>query len=304
MSNPVNMAPGANGTATSAPTLAPLPVLFRFSDVISEVLSDARQAREAHETGQPRGPITGLPGVDAKLNGALPPGPIVVLGNTGAGKTAFVTQIAASCQCPALLVSCEMSPAELFRRQMARVCGQFLGRFKSGEMTLEEVEAMTAKTAQAMPNLSLVDATRAYASPAYLQEVALREKGDARHFLLVIDSLHAWTRSAPNAGPEYDALNNGIQALQTLAHNLKCPVLIVCEQNRASMETGGANSGAGTRSIEYGAEIVFDLQAAKEEEGGERPVTLRFAKNRHGAKDATAKLSFNGALQRFKEVGK
>ncbi len=229
----------------------------------------------------------------------------MILGNTGAGKTAFVTQIAASCQCPALLVTCEMSPAELFRRQMARVCGQFLGRFKTGEMTPGEVESMAARTADAMPNLSLVDATRAYASPAYLQEVALREKGDARHFLLVIDSLHSWTRSAQSGAAEYEALNNGLQSLQTLGRNLKCPVLIVCEQGRANMEAGGVNSGAGTRAIEYGAEIVFDLQAAKEEEAtGEKPVTLRFAKNRHGAKDATVKLSFNGALQRFKEAGK
>lgn len=302
MSISVNAAPGAQSNGTSAAPLAPSPVLFRFSDVIGEVLSDARDAHEAHRTGQPRGPMTGLRGLDAKLNGALPPGPIIVLGNTGAGKTAFVTQIAASCQCPALLVTCEMAPAELFRRQMARVCGQFLGRFKSGEMEPGEVERMAARTAEAMPNLSLVDATRAYASPAYLQEVALREKGDARHFLLVIDSLHAWTRSAGIKAPEYEALNESVQAIQTLARNLRCPVLVVCEQSRASMEAGGVNSGAGTRAIEYGAEIVLDLQAGKDEASGEKPVTLSFAKNRHGAKDARVNLQFNGALQRFREV--
>jgi hypothetical protein len=38
----------------------------------------------------------------------------------------------------------------------------------------------------------------------------------------------------------------------------------VCEQSRAAIAGGGVNSGAGSHSIEYRAEIVFDLQAGKE----------------------------------------
>lgn len=83
---------------------------------------------------------------------------------------------------------------------------------------------------------------------------------------------------------------------------------MVCEQSRAAIAGGGGvNSGAGScsiecRSIEYGAEIVFDLQVGKEASGlGEREVAVKIAKNRHGAAGMTVNLQFNGALQRFKE---
>lgn len=67
-----------------------------------------------------------------------------------------------------------MTPAELFRRQMARVTGTFLNRLKSGEMAPRKVEILAQRTAQAMLLLAFVDATTAFASPAYLRECVSR----------------------------------------------------------------------------------------------------------------------------------
>jgi replicative DNA helicase len=283
----------------------PRPRLCRFADVLGEVVADAHAAHEARVSGQPRGPITGLKKLDAELGGALPPGPTVIHGGPGVGKTAFALQIAASCRCPALLVTCEMAPAELFRRHMARVCGEYLGRFKSGEMHPEAVQQKARQAAEAAPLLSIVDATRAYASPLYLREVAEIARGDARHLLLIVDSLHSWAEAAPAAATEYDALNAGLAALRTLAHQLACPVLIICERNRAGMKTDSVNAGAGTRKIEYGAETVLSLdrkEDAREDGAGEVAVTLKFAKNRHGAAGKAVALKFHGAWQRFTEA--
>jgi replicative DNA helicase len=90
-------------------------------------------------------------------------------------------------------------------------------------------------------------------------------------------------------------------------------VLFVTEKNRDSMKNGngGQSTGAGSRKIEYGAETVISLLSMKDSKGnvieengdGEKPVTLLLAKNRHGAVNKPVKLTFNGALQRFKSAG-
>ncbi|RYF44498.1 MAG: hypothetical protein EOO38_17775 [Cytophagaceae bacterium] len=211
-------------------------------------------------------------------------------------------QIAASCGFPALYVTTEMAAAELFRRQMARVSGTFLGRLKSGEMEPKDVEAIALSTAKAMPHLAFLDATTAPTSAAFIRECAKRVQGQAKTMLLIIDSLHTWTRGSNPGQSEYEALNQNLLSLQQLCHQLQCPSLALCEQSRAAIAGGGGvNSGAGSRSIEYGAEIVFDLQAGKEiGADGEKEVALQLAKNRHGAAGVSIKLSFNGALQRFK----
>lgn len=288
--------------AAQTPSSSETPRLFRCSDIIGEVVSEAAAANQARQTGELRGPITGFPALDQKFGGYLPVGPSVVLGNTGAGKTALVAQIAAQCGFPALYLTTEMMPAELFRRQMARVSDTFLGRLKSGEMTPADVEKLAYQTASAMPRLAFVDSTTAFASPTFLRECAKQVQGDAKTLLLVVDSLHTWTRGASQGVNEYEALNQNLLILKRLCHQLECPALLLCEQSRAAIAAGGGvNSGAGSRSIEYGAEIVFDLQAAKElDSSGEREVSVTLAKNRHGAAGVTVKLSFNGALQRFK----
>ncbi len=303
------------GNPTSAaPDSAPYPAqpeqkprLCRFADLVSEVEADARAASEARTNGTPCGPVTGLKQVDIELGGALPPGPSILLGNTGTGKTAFALQTAASCQCPALYVSCEMSPAELLRRHMARVCGDYLNRYKTGEIPPDEMVKKARQAAAAAPLLALVDATRAYASPLYLRDVAEAARGDSRHILIVVDSLHAWIEGAAGGATEYDAINTGLAALRTVAYQLACPMLIICELNRASMKAPDVNSGAGTRRIEYGAETVLILdrkENAPLNGAGEVELALKFAKNRNGAAGKSVKLFFHGARQRFSEVEK
>jgi replicative DNA helicase len=284
---------------------SPKPRLFKLSQVLGDFRADADAAHEARTTGKPRGALSGLSTLDRELSGAFANGLHILHGNAGTGKTALALQIAATCQCPALFVTCEMSPVELLRRHTARVTGTYLGRLKSGEMRGQDAEAMALQAIEAAPHLAFVDATRAPARPEYLQECALIVRGQSKHFLLVIDSLHTWTQStAADGAQEYEALNTSITSLQRLAANLACPLLMISERNRDSMKSGGLNAGAGTRKIEYQGETVIDLDRqsdAQENGAGEVEVTLRLAKNRHGSIGKPLPLRFNGALQKFTE---
>jgi replicative DNA helicase len=295
--------------------MSPSSQLLRLGDALAEFRQDADAAHEARVSGKPRGPITGLSTLDNELSGAFAPGLHFVHGQPGTGKTAFGLQVAAEAKCPAMFVTCEMAPPELLRRHTARTTDTYLGRLKSGEMDGETAEALALRAIKAAPDMSFADATR-MTIPAFpralkptepnpnLFEFAQIVRGESKHLLIVLDSLHTWTQSTSAGVSEYEALNSAIYTLQTLASQLRCPILIISERNRDSMKTGGLNAGAGTRKIEYQGESVIDLSRTSDVSEGmnEAEVTVTLSKNRHGVNGKKIHLLFSGALQRFREA--
>ncbi len=287
------------------------PQLCRLRDLLDEWQLEAATNHEAYLEQRPRGPVSGLEKLDRDLGGAFSPGLHIVHGQPGTGKTAFGLQVAASCGASALFVTCEMSSLELLRRHTARVTGTFLGRLKSGELAPPTSLALARQAVQAAPDLALLDATRAPASAEFLRDCArIAQEGstcngstpNSRHFLIVLDSLHAWVEGAWPGAMEYEALNFGLSRLRQMAHELGCPLLLLCERNRESMKSGGQSAGAGTRKIEYGAETVLELENDSDirpNVHGEKIISIRLSKNRHGAAGGKTELLFNGALQKF-----
>ena len=298
----------ARPLALVPPSSAPeeRPQLCRMADLLGAWDADAQAAHQARLDGTPRGPLTGLPDLDRALGGCWGPGVHIMHGQPGAGKSAFALQVAAQCACPCLYLTCEMAPLELLRRLTARATGTFLGRLKSGELKPSDSLDLARHGAASAPQLALIDGTRAYAAPTYLRECAHIVRGDAKHLLIIVDSLHSWAESAPAMGAtEYDTLNIALLSLKRLASELNCPILAIAERNRGSMQGGGLSAGAGSRKIEYGAETVLDLErgeGAREDMAGEVEVKAKFCKNRHGAAGKSVALKFHGALQRFQEA--
>ena len=283
----------------------PQPSLTRFGDLIAEWEADAVATHEAFENNTPRGPVTGLPSLDYALGNALQPGPHVIHGSPGTGKTALALQIAATCGCPCLFVTAEMGRLELFRRHTARVTGTFLGRLKTGELPPAHSVALAQQGAAAAPLLAIADATRAPAPPAWIRQAAEVARGEAQHFLIVVDSVHSWAEGIAGDAPEYEALNAAVAALRTLANSLACAVVGIAERNRGAMEKGGLSASAGSRKFEYGAESVLDLsrkESAAIDAAGEVDVRLTIVKNRNGSVGRNFDLKFHGALQRFREA--
>ena len=286
------------------------PRLVRLGDLLHAWEVEATAAHQARAEGIPRGPVTGLPSLDRELGGAIAPGLHIPHAGPGAGKTALALQIAATCGAPALFVSGEMAPLELLRRHTARVTGTYLGRLKSGELAPADSLALARRAIAAAPRLVIADATRAFATLDWLRGAAEVSRGEGEHFLLVVDSLHAWSDGTLAHAPEYERLNAAVDALRSLAATLAGPVLAIAERNRASMAAGGVSAGAGTRKLEYAAESVWDLSRERGKDGQELPpdpsgqttLTLRLVKNRNGAPGRPILLTFHGALQRFAEA--
>jgi replicative DNA helicase len=292
-------APFAERSANTAPPM------FKLSSLLSEYEADAAAAHDAYRNGTPRGALTGIKRLDAELGGALAPGVTILHGGTGVGKTAFALHLAAECQCSCVYISSEMGRLELFRRLVARTTGVFLRRLKSGEIAPAESLALAKRTAAAVPNLVIVDATQVHAAPAWIREAGEVARGESRHLLLIVDSVHSWAESSPaDLASEYEVLNAALVALRMLAHQLDCSVLGIAERNRAGVK-GGLSAGAGSRKLEYGCEALLELDRddnAGEDAAGEVPVTLKLSKNRHGSPGRKIDLLFSGAMQRWREA--
>lgn len=298
----VNAPPSApNGTAIGIPVAEERPRLLRLEQLLDEWQSDVESAHAAYRSGHPRGPVTHLPTLDRELGGFLQPGLHVLHSNSGTGKTALGWQIATMAQHPAVFVSCEMGALELLRRLVARVTETYLGKLKSGEIDPAQARRLAERAIAAAPHTYLVDATRVYARPDYLLEVATLAKGAHSEFLLVLDSLHAWVEMVPADASEYELINAGLAQLRQLAHVLACPVLVIAERSRAAMKDGGLNASAGSRRFEYGSESVIGMDRKSSAGDGVTLVELVLDKNRHGASGKKLKFRFLGAVQRFEE---
>ncbi len=286
------------------------PALLPLRNLLTDFDDQARELYEAKQEGRARGPVTGFPTLDAELSGALLPGLHFALGVPGVGKTAFALQIASSCGCPCLYLTCEMRPLELLRRVTARATRTYLNKFKDGSQLPAEASEKVRRAIATAPGLVLLDGTAAYAKGQDIMDgaEATRKADPANpHFLLVVDSLHAWASAAPGASAEYERLAEHLTALKRLSALLACPVLVISERNRQSMEKGGLSSGAGHRGIEYGGETMIELDMEKdamEDAYGEKPVSLKISKNRNGKAGRTFALRFHGGFQTYREEGK
>ncbi len=289
------------------------PVVTLLAELVKDFVADAEAAAIAREAGKPRGAITSLQSLDDALGGYLAPGVHILQAAPGAGKTAFALQVASDCVYPCLYVTSEMGLLELFRRLIARQTKTYLGRLKSGEFRADEAERLALQAIKNLPQLAFMDATRAYAAPLLIGDVAndLRTRFKSDHVLIVLDSLQIWAKSARRVAPEfantseYELLNAGLDAISSVGAKLQCPILAVSHRNRVGNRAdGGLHAAKGSGDLEYGAESVIDLTRKDEQPDadGETNIKATMQKNRHGIPGISFNFAFSGRLQSFREV--
>jgi len=279
-------------------------------------VSEVQIVQEAVRRGVPLGPSTGFGGLDLVLGGYVAPGLYIVHGQPGVGKTALAAQISASGGVPALYLTTEMTVLEMVRRHLARVFGIKRNDLLSGDPNIDSSllarlspqNLFSASTGPSLPRWYLVDGCDRVVSTADLEDglQAIRQDQHSGSCVLVIDSLQSWALiSVDQSEGEYAGLNSALQALRALAVRLKIPVWVISERNRQAMKTGGISAGAGTRRIEYSADVMLDLSIAKDANGvpaGMQPINVFIAKNRFGPAGFSIVLAFDGDRMAFHEV--
>lgn len=297
------------------------PVIVNWEATLLEADREAQRLHEARLAGIPLGPVVPFPKLGESICGYWPTGTTLIHGQPGVGKTAFALQCAALCKCPSLVVSCEMSPLELLRRTAARIEQSKLHYYKNGFHSPQVCRDHYRQAARALSSMRVVDARNAYASVDWIVEAGQlirdqarkNEEQNSEHLLIVLDSIHTWALSSDSTASEYDLLGSGIKAMNEVAAELNCAVMMVGEQNRESMKQGAGKAltaGAGHRKLEYGPELVIGLYHGgdgesdpKPDDLGEVPINATIAKNRNGEK-GTIKFGFHGAFQEFTEGGR
>ncbi|MHB8323701.1 MAG: RAD55 family ATPase [Candidatus Dormibacteria bacterium] len=278
--------------------------VYGLRDLAEAAEAAAARAEAARLACRQLGPTTGIGGLDAAVGGYLEPGLHLLMGNTGAGKTALALQLAAVCGAPACYLTAEMAAVELFRRIAARVNGTYLDHFRSGELDAGARSQFFAATVAACPQLWIADATEVPATLDQIAEVVAGIRGDAAP-LVVIDSIHEWAGAVASPDlAEYESLNWALVQLRNFARREGVAVLGLAERNRANMKVGGLNAAAGTRKFEYGAHSVLDLERAENAILGSWPmrVDLTIHKNRSGSAGQKIPLEFDGRVQTYTEV--
>jgi replicative DNA helicase len=230
----------------------------------------------------------------------------IIHGAPGTGKTAWANQIAAEAGCPALYVSLEMQYIELMHRHCSRITHEFIGKFRRHELHPDTWLRLMKRTVEELPLLRIVDATRHHVSLKSIEAMAIATRGESKHLLIVIDSLHAWVRRTQGGATQYDALGELITSFTALAAQLRASVIAISEQNRSSRGSNGQDASSGHGGIEYSGELVLALTrdgTPPDTETGERRIELTCAKNRHGDEDAQVQLYFCGREMAFRESG-
>lgn len=282
--------------------------LYWLGDLLTPLIADNDAAIAAVQTGQPRGPQTGITALDKGLGGSLAPGLHILQASPGAGKTAMALQVASDCLHPALYVSAEMPTLELFKRLIARQSKTFLGKL-NGQIASPNLENLAQQTIQKLPHLAIMDAMAGLASVDLIRQTAeaMRAAAKAKTVLIVLDSLHVWARGLlRGSGSDYEIISEGTRCATELAALLNAPILAICHRNREGNKSGGGlHSAKGTGDLEYEAWTVLDLHRNmndREDSNGEVDVNAHFCKNRSKGLTGAVGLKFSGRLQSFRDV--
>lgn len=294
------------------------PIAYPVAALAEALAADVAHRQQERAAGRALGAVSGIKRLDSMLCGAFAPGLHVLQGTPGVGKTAFALGLALDCGCPALFVTCELSPLELLRRMVARVTRTYLGKLKNGDpnYSAETLRRDLASTVDAAAHLVILDATTAPASLADIGnglQIARVNPADTSspHALIVLDSIHTWASSLPDDGEEYSRLTSALNDLDTLARKAGAALVGIAEQNRFSQnqkgEGGNLQGAAGTRRFEYVAETMLELRKRdkdpdKEDRDGWRYINLHVTKNRNG-ETGIIPMQWHGGMQRHRQEG-
>lgn len=288
------------------------PVVLTAEDLGNQYIEEMEAARKAKESGIPRGPRTGIRGLDNMFGGYLPPGLYLMHGTPGVGKSVLASQMSTDCGFPAVYVSAEMSPLELMKRHVARASKTSKPQLLRGRLDPEDEIARLRWAISEAPDWFVMDGLSNPVHPDWIVDEVnkIRLFRETEHVLVIIDALHPWARRLAAAGSDIgkktsvDILNEALDTMTRLANEEHIPVIMLAHRNRASMKEGGLSAVKGTSDAEHIADVVIDLHLEDQKQQNDlQRITIASApKNRFGITGAQVRLMFDSDKQSFHEL--
>ena len=301
-----------NGTATvERESEVDQPHIFSLGDLYDNYAAEAVANFEHRRSGTPMGPTTQLKDLNSAIGGYFAPGIYILHGSPGSGKSQCGLQLAAQCGFPAVFVSTEMTAIKTLARLMAMATNTPVKALLRGAMDVDAELAILQATAAQFPRLAIAEAVGIPIKPAMIRQWAYVNQRTDKHSLLIIDSLHSWAFSVvdSNEATEKQILDTALKHLRRISKDLKIPIIVIAERNRYSMERGGMSAASGSARIEYGADVVMELDYEKKGYGDNVPIpgqsgrtmVLKLSKNRDG-EAKSVRLFFDPAYMKFSSV--
>jgi len=266
---------------------------------------DILQAR-SDRAGEIDGLTTGIPDLDANLQGLKPGQMVVIAGRPAMGKTTIAMNIAENAALklnkPVLMVSLEMSKGQLLDRLIAAVGRIPLNSIKDGSVANDHGQNLVMASGKLMNAPLVVCDTPAMTIPR-IRSVARRMKHRLGGMgLVVIDYLQLIEGEGNGRTEDVSAMSRQVKLM---ARELECPVIVLSQLNRGCEQRPDKRpvlsdlreSGA----IEQDADIVMfvyrdEVYHPNTEHKGIAEVIVR--KNRDG-ETGTIRTAFLGKYSRF-----
>lgn len=258
---------------------------------------------ERRKGGSIVGVRTGYERLDAMLGGLAPGQVIIVAGRPGMGKSCFSTCIAENMALrfglKVLIVSLEMSAAEITERLLSQNSGVPLDAMRTGTLTASD----QAKLVDHMSDLSQASITIDDSPSRNVMEIAAvarRTKRKRGLDLLIVDYLQLIEPDNIKDHREQQVAKIS-RRLKTLARELDVPVMVLSQLNREADKTGDKPKLSHLResgAIEQDADVVIFVHRPayyatndyeREKERGRAELIVAKARN---AKTGTVEVTF------------
>ncbi len=269
---------------------------------------------------------TGFGSLTDIMSGGLREGRVyTVLGGPGGGKTTFCNQLAeyvANQGRPVVYVACEEPPATLYAKTLARIGKVSYAVAQFGWASQREAIDRAREQVRARASSRRLLYVEGFSDLPALSEMARThfqryedEQNGGGAGMLVVDYLQVLAQTAIRSGnsqarEEHQLIGLLMYELRLLAKLLKCMVVVISSQSRAS-GYGNSNpltSGRGSNFIEYSSDVLISIDKDEDiplsfmlKQAGFEWRKLALPKNRLGS-PGSCTLLWRGGYQEFSEA--
>lgn len=254
---------------------------------------------------------TGIPRLDDFLGGGLRPGQLhVVLGATGAGKTAFASQIcdhAVEKGKRALMFSMEVDPLDIYIRDIERKAGRSRWDLKYAHKRDDAMTDLMKAHSVSLTTKNKVVYGEPISVEGIRQAILTESLRTGPIDLIVVDHAQVAlpSKTDKKSMPRYLEVKSTAEGLRALGRQLGVAVVLTAQMNPVQKDEKPSMSMVReSKDINNAAEVVLMIYHVKGDFNGETLITeswLCLEKVRAG-REGRIRMQYDGSMFRFAEL--